>query len=98
MTGREKLDAEERKQRMYSAQGCKCAICGKQLRYSEAQAAHRIPKTKVYLEKYGKKIIHHSWNMMITCAACNSAVLIDPKTHPLEAAELIAQIQTDIGA
>jgi len=91
MTGREKIEAEEKKQMMYYAQDCACYFCGKQLHYSQAEFAHRVPKG--YAKKYGKAIIHHQLNGRITCHDCNCKALLDPKTHPIEAAELIERIE-----
>ena len=57
------------------------------------QLAHRIPKAKSYLKKYGKEVIHHKLNLATVCSLkCNDAVLLDPKTHPIEAQELIEKI------
>ena len=94
MTAIDKLDAEELKQQMYCMAKGRCTVCGKQLAYSECQLAHRIPKG--YVKMYGPKIIHHPLNMRITCADCNSSVLINPGSNPIEADELIQEIWQDL--
>ena len=97
MTGREKLDAEERKQRMYYDQNCECYFCHKPLRYSQAEFAHCIPNTKGYIKKYGIEVIHNKKNGRITCHGCNHKALLDPKTNPVPATELVAEIENDLG-
>jgi len=70
-----------------------CFNCGKHLRLSEAQLAHKIPKTKLYLKQYGEDIIHHPLNMEVSCSDCNSYALLDPKTNPLESEALVELIK-----
>jgi len=94
MTGSQKLDAQELKLKMYEDAGCKCSVCGKLLPYNEAQLAHKIHQGKAALKKYGAEIIHHRLNMAITCAKCNSSVLIDHK--PIEREALIDIILADL--
>lgn len=75
----------------------KCGVCGELINPYTCQLAHRIPKTKFYLKLYGKKIIHHEFNMIAVCSLkCNSAVLCDPKTRPVEAQALIEEIKKDL--
>ena len=60
----------------------------------KVQLAHICPATKSYLKKYGKEVIHHPLNLATVCSLkCNDAVLLDPKTHPIEAKELIDRIK-----
>ena len=60
------------------------------------QLAHKIPATKGYLKRYGKEVIHHPLNLATVCSLkCNDAVLLDPKTHPIEAEELIRRIKNE---
>ena len=97
MTGNDKLIAEEQKYRIYAEQSCRCHACGFPVPYSMAETAHRIPKTKAYLKKYGAEVIHHRKNLVITHPGkCNSSVLLDPKTHPVEAAKLIESIKKEL--
>jgi len=63
---------------------------------SNCQIAHRIPQTKRNLKVYGKAILHHPLNLATVCSLkCNSAVLLSPATHPLEANELIRKIKNE---
>jgi hypothetical protein len=73
-----------------------CAVCKKPLTLDNAQYAHRIPKHKKYIKKYGKEVINSRFNLALVCSLkCNCAVLLDPATHPVEAAELIKQIKEE---
>ena len=97
MTERERLDYQENRIRLMVERGCKCEVCGKQLHLGNLQLAHRIPKSKGYLKQYGKEVIHHPLNLATVCSLkCNSRVLLDPKTHPIEATELIERIKEDL--
>lgn len=96
LSGRKKLEANERKLEAHSMARGKCQICGKSISLSASHWSHKIPKTKPYLKKYGDEIINHDLNLVITCDLCNSKVLIDPKSNPLEAQELIDTIQAFI--
>ena len=61
------------------------------------QLAHRIPKTKAYLRRWGKEIIHHRLNLVAVCGLrCNAAVLLDPATHPIESEALVDQIRSEL--
>lgn len=93
MTESKKIDAMDQKIEIGISSGWQCFNCGKHLRLSESQLAHRIPKAKRYLEAYGAEVIHHRLNMKLSCADCNSYALLDPATHPVETAELIEQIK-----
>lgn len=87
----------EKKIAILSERGWLCEVCGQPLTMSNAQLAHRIPQTKGYLKQYGKDVIHHELNLACVCSLdCNSAVLLDPKTHPIEAQELIYRIKEDV--
>jgi 5-methylcytosine-specific restriction endonuclease McrA len=94
MTERERFEYQENRIRLMIERGCVCEVCGKPLHLGNLQLAHRIPKAKRYLKKYGKEVIHHPLNLATVCSLkCNDAVLLDPKTHPIEAAELIRRIK-----
>jgi len=95
MTALEKIEAEEYKYNLYLMAHCECTVCGKPMQYSEAQLAHRIPKGHVKI--YGAEVIHHRFNMAITCSDCNASVLLTPAAHPVEAANLIAKIKEELG-
>jgi 5-methylcytosine-specific restriction endonuclease McrA len=93
MTERERFDYQENRIRLMVERGCKCEVCGKPLHLGNLQLAHRIPATKGYLKMYGKEVIHHTLNLATVCSLrCNDAVLTDPKTHPIEAQELLRRI------
>lgn len=95
MTAAEMLEAEEQKRMIIARQGCKCKVCGRIM--TLPQIAHRIPKRKCYLKKYGREVIHHRFNLVaVCCLRCNAAVLLDPATHPIEAGQLIKQIREDL--
>ena len=80
----------------YYEQNARCHVCHRSLYFHQCQWAHIIPATKGYLNKYGVDVIHHPLNGRITCPKCNQKVLMDPKTHPIEAAELVAKIQEEL--
>jgi hypothetical protein len=95
MTDRERLDAWEQKLALIEQAGGVCEVCGASL--THPQIAHRIPKFKRYLKKWGKEVIHHPFNLAIVCSLrCNSAVLLDPATRPIEAEQLIQRILENI--
>lgn len=89
MTERQRFKAQQQRVRIWNREQGRCFVCGGE----GYELAHRIPKTKAYLKRYGKEIIEHDLNKLLTCSACNQSVLIDPKTHPIEAAELVEQIK-----
>jgi Fe2+ or Zn2+ uptake regulation protein len=94
MTERKRIEYQEKKIEILNKRGWLCEKCGKPLDVRNAQLAHRIPQTKGYLKQYGKDVIHHELNMACVCSlGCNSAILLDPKTHPIEAKELIEKIK-----
>ena len=99
MTNKEKIEAEEHKYHLYCLANKKCQVCGKDIfDYSQAQLAHRIPKSKLNLAKYGKEVIHHPLNMAIVCSlTCNSSVIVSPAARPVEAAKLVEKIKKEIG-
>jgi uncharacterized membrane protein YccC len=95
MTGRQRLEAMEQRTRLINRARGRCEVCGKML--VNPQVAHRVPQHKRYLRRYGKAVIHHPLNLKVVCSLrCNSAVLLDPATHPIEAEELIQRIKEDL--
>lgn len=97
MRERDKINAIEKKQQIIAERGFRCEVCGKPVSYQTAQLAHKIPSTKSYLQRYGEDIIHHRLNLAVVCSLkCNSAVLLDPKSHPIEARELIEKIKEEL--
>lgn len=73
-----KFEANERRQQRIIDANYTCQVCGKRFPESELQLAHIIPKHLRYIKKYGKKVIHHDLNMVVTCSKCNSSVLLNP--------------------
>lgn len=70
------------KQRILREQQGICPVCGKEFTiHDQIQAAHRICKSKVNLNKYGSDVIHHRLNLVCTHDVCNSAVLVNPETQ-----------------
>lgn len=97
MTERERLAVTEIKIRKCQEQHYKCGVCGKPITPPSCQLAHKIPKTKFLLNKYGKQLIHHDLNLVACCSLnCNSLVLCDPKTRPVEAKALIDKIKESL--
>ena len=95
---RKSQDILEMKIHMLAKQGGRCENCHRPLALSDCQLAHRIPQTKCNLKTYGQKVLHHEYNLAAVCSLqCNSAVLMSPATHPIEAAELITKITMNIG-
>lgn len=96
MNERERFEANEMKLRLLNARGWICEVCGQPLSPCNAQLAHRIPKTKRNLKSYGKEVIHNPLNLACVCSLrCNSAVLCDPSTRPVEAMELLERIRSE---
>lgn len=97
MTAREKLEAEEKKKRIYYMKGGTCEVCGKVIPYAEAQLAHRIAKTRPNIKKYGKNVINHPLNLALTCSdrfgRCNDACNIG--NNPVKVAKLLGEILND---
>lgn len=77
--------------------GGRCEVCGQPLALSDCQLAHRVPKTKGNLRTYGPAIIHHELNLACVCSLrCNSAVLLNLATRPVEAQALIDRIKKEL--
>ena len=98
MTPREKFKADEKKLQIYIMRCAVCEVCGKAILFSEAQLAHRIAKSKPNLKEYGKEIIHHPKNLVLTCGdkmgRCNDSVNIG--NNPMAVAELVERIREDL--
>jgi len=95
MTKDQKEEANRKKFQMWVKAYMRCEVCGKQIAYYESQLAHRIPKG--YARKLGPEIVHHPFNMRITCDKCNCKVLVNPAAQPVEAKNLIKRIKDDLG-
>lgn len=91
MTERAKLEAQEGRLALFAACGWLCQVCGRPLREGVPQLAHRIPKRKDRIAKYGPEVIHHRLNLVPVCGLkCNGKV--DLSNRPLEEAELVKEI------
>ena len=94
---RKSQEIMEMKIHLIAKQGGRCEKCHQPLALSDCQLAHRIPQTKYNLKTYGKTVLHHEYNLAAVCSlGCNSAVLLSPATHPIEAKALIGRIQDDL--
>lgn len=91
MTERERFAFEELKRELLREHPI-CQVCGKR---PSTQCAHRIPKDKPNLRKYGKRIVHHRLNILAVCSlACNDAVSIS--NHPEEIKALVERIRGEL--
>lgn len=72
-----------------------CQHCGAYalLPGKQIQLAHLIPDTKAMRSKYGKKVVGHPQNRVVTCCLdCNNAVQLTNK--PVEADALAEEIRS----
>ena len=96
MTGRERLEAEEKRTRIYYRSSGRCEICEQPMPITTMQLAHRIGQTKANLKKYGKEIIHHELNMKAVCGLrCNARADISFRTEEVKA--LVEEIRNAEG-
>jgi len=94
---RKSQEIMEKKIYLLAKNGGRCEVCHQPLALSDCQLAHRIPQTKYNLKTYGKTVLHHEYNLAAVCSlGCNSAVLLSPATHPIEAKALIGRIKKNI--
>jgi hypothetical protein len=93
MTERESFDLDIVRQRIFANALYRCEVCGGPLmRYGTPQLAHRVPKSKANLRKYGPARVHHERNLAPVCSLkCNSAVIV----HGTAEAALMASIEVD---
>jgi hypothetical protein len=98
MTAREKIEAEEKKQKIYVQRSGVCEVCGKLIKHSEAQLAHRIAKSKPNLRKYGEDVLSHPKNLALTCSdkfgRCNDSCNIG--NNPGKVQELLSEIAEEL--
>lgn len=93
MTNLEKIEAEERKlQRIIDNNYC-CEVCGKRFGMSQLQLAHRISASKFNIAEFGRDVMYHEDMMVLACDKCNSSVLINRASNPVEAQKLIDSIK-----
>ena len=86
MTEREGFDYQENRIRLDGERGCKCEGMWESRCTSATLQRSQNTESKSYLKQYGKEVIHPPLNLATVCSLkCNDAVLLDPKTHPIEA-------------
>lgn len=96
MTNLEKIEADESKHQRIQDNNYCCEVCGKRFGSSSLQLAHRISASKHNISEYGRKVMYHHDMMVLTCDKCNSSVLINRASNPIEAQALIEKIIEDI--
>ena len=86
LSGVEKLDAIEQRERIFARDNWKCRICGKSIYINGTpQLGHRIGQGIQQRKKYGDAIIYHSLNMWSVCSLeCNAKADITRKTEERE--------------
>ena len=95
MTARQKFEANEKKIQIYNSRAGICEVCKLNIPFNQAQLAHRIPKSKMYLKKYGAKVIHHKKNLALVCGLeCNSTVNIGG--NPEKVKQLVNEIKGEL--
>jgi len=94
MTEKEKLEANEHKRERHTLARGKCFVCNQAFPFEKIHLAHRVPKG--YAKIYGSNVINHDDNMPLTCEKCNPKVLLDPKTHPIEARAHLDRIRVKL--
>ena len=73
----EKEAIERQKRDMISCAGGCCTQCHKPFNMGRLpQMSHITPKWKGNIEIFGLEVIHHRFNIKITCDKCNSGVMI----------------------
>lgn len=73
-----------------------CIECGKPFGMGYGfSMAHRIPRSRAMLRKYGTIIVNHAMNLRLTCSlTCNDAQSIS--AHYEQERELVAAIRADL--
>jgi 5-methylcytosine-specific restriction endonuclease McrA len=75
----------------YSLDNYQCQRCGN----PSNQIAHRISQSKMFLKKYGDKIINHHYNLVsVCCLECNDYYNIGQNIQ--EEKKLVEKIKKDI--
>ena len=97
MNNRQKADAEEMRQDLFGAATWHCVVCGGPLAvHGSAQLAHRVPKHKGLLQKWGSDVINHAINLIPVCSLkCNDRVSLGTVRNEAKALlERIVRINT----
>lgn len=76
MRPKEKFEANEFRDSLFTIAGWRCIVCGGLLREGVPQLAHRVARSKSRLEKYGSAVMDHALNLVPVCClkhndACN---------------------------
>jgi 5-methylcytosine-specific restriction endonuclease McrA len=88
---RKSLAIWEMRMEKFHEQGGLCGSCGKPINVTDSELAHRIPKRRWTLAKWGPMILHHRKNLVLTHpGACNDAASIG--NHPVEMDRLAREI------
>lgn len=78
------------RQELFEKAGWLCEICGAPLASGQPQLAHRVPKTKTNLKRYGEDVIDHPLNLCpVESLRCNSSAII----HGAEERALVRRIR-----
>jgi 5-methylcytosine-specific restriction endonuclease McrA len=96
VTNLEKIEADEMKQQRIQDNNYCCEICHKRFGASQLQLAHKVAASKFNIIEFGREVMYHPDMMVLTCDKCNSSVLINRASNPIEAMELITSIQQSI--
>lgn len=92
MTEKEQFELAQLKEQIYIRDKGICQYCGNPVVFP-GELAHRIPQTKANIKKFGKRVIHHSYNLALVCPGkprCNDGVMIGQDL--LEEHKLLARI------
>lgn len=73
-----KFEANERKEQRIIDNQNKCEVCDKYFAKERLHLSHIIPKYDRYIKKFGKEVIHHDLNMVLSCDKHNSSVMLNP--------------------
>ena len=92
MTEREGFNLAELRRVVYTRERGVCQACGEAVPFP-GELAHRIAQSKMNLEKYGKRIIHHPSNLALVCRGkpcCNDRMSI---RSPMLVVKLVTKIR-----
>ena len=82
-------------EKIFKRDGWLCQQCGQSVTLQGGQLAHKIANTKCNKKKYGKDIINHSLNLVLTCSLeCNAKCNIG--NRPERCKELVIKIRDNI--
>jgi len=93
MMDRKTLAISEMKLEKCHEQGYECPVCHEYVDMETGELAHKIPKSKWCLAKWGPEILHHRFNVDLVHHKCNDAVSIS--NHPVEMEALAEKIRKE---